>query len=58
MVDLYTQTEKVTGVSSICPTPASNPPNLDDETLVQRITSEFQEKNLLVGFKPAFLSPG
>jgi len=56
MVDLYTQTDKVMGTSSTSPTPASNPLNLDDEVLIERIRAEFREKNLLIGFKPAFVN--
>lgn len=55
MVDLYTQTGKVMGSKASKPTPASNPINIEDEDLVEKIGLEFREKNLLVGFKPAFV---
>lgn len=56
MVDLYTQTDKVLGVSSNSPTPASNPLNMDDEVLMARISSEFRDKNLLLGYHSAFVN--
>ena len=56
MVDLYTQTDKVLGISSSTPTPASNPLNMDDEVLMERISSEFRGKNLLLGYRSAFVN--
>lgn len=55
MVDLYTQTEKVLSIASASPTPPHNPLNLDDGALVERVSNEFRERNLLVGFSPAFI---
>lgn len=55
MVDLYTQTEKVMSTCSTSPTPPNNPLNLDDGALVERVSNEFRERNLLFGFSPAFV---
>lgn len=57
MVNLYTQTEKVMSISSTSATPPSNPLNLEDGDLVERISSEFRERNLLIGFSPVFVEP-
>ena len=54
MVDLYTQIDKVVGISSPRIS-AQNPLDLNNELLVEKLGSQFRESNLLIGFKPAFV---
>ena len=54
MVDLYTQIDKVMGSTRLSAS-ASNPLDVNGETLIERLGSQLQGSNLLIGFKPAFV---